>query len=107
MGSEFAESLEAIGAVEDTLDPRGVIEIPADGLAEAALEILLRGPAKLGAGAAGIDGVTEVVTGSIGDVGDRGGVRLAVSTRTELVEKTSRARFTRSMFRRSLSPPMQ
>ena len=69
------------------MDPGGVVEIPADGLAEAALEILLRGPAELGAGATGVDGVTEVVAGAVGDVGDRGVVRLAVGARAEFVEQ--------------------
>ena len=42
------------------MDPRGVVEIPADGLPEAALEILLRGPAKLGAGATGVELAAEL-----------------------------------------------
>ena len=41
----------------------------------------------LGAGAAGIDGVAEVVTRTIGDVGDRGVVRLTVGARAEFVEQ--------------------
>jgi hypothetical protein len=43
--SAAPQALQTIRAVKDALNPRGVIEIPADRLAEAALEILLRGPA--------------------------------------------------------------
>ena len=83
-------SLEATGTIEDALDPCWVIEIPANGLTEAALEILLRSPAQLGAGATGVDGVAEVVTRTVRDVGDRRIVLLAVGTRTEFIEQSAK-----------------
>lgn len=80
-------SLEAIGAIENALDPCGVIEMPADSLAEAALKILLRSPAELSLGAPGVDGITKIVTGAVGDVSDSSVVWFTISARAGFVEE--------------------
>ena len=84
-----AEALEAIGAIEDSLCPGRMIQIPLDGLAKERLEIRPRRPTEFGARAAGVDSIPLIVTGAVGHKGDRGAMRLAVDPRTQLVEQAA------------------
>jgi hypothetical protein len=52
-----------------------VVEVPAHGLAQAALEGLLRPPAELALDLARVDRVAPVVAGPVGDVRDQAAVR--------------------------------
>ena len=51
----------------DALDPLALLAIPANRLLEPAAEIDLRSPAKFAFGFAEIDGVSQVVTGTVRD----------------------------------------
>jgi hypothetical protein len=84
-----AQALEAVAAVEDGFGPDGVIEIPANSLAEATLEAFLWDPGELSVGTPSIDSVAEIVAGTVGDEDNRSAVRLAVGSRTEFVEQTA------------------
>ena len=52
------------------VQPFLMVEIPADGLLDALLELERRLPAKLTLQLTGVDGVAQVVAGTVGDVGD-------------------------------------
>src|SRR5690349_7783863 len=60
----------AIVARSHALHPLGALNVPANGLLEARLERLLRGPAELALDLAGVDGVAQVVPGPVLHVGD-------------------------------------
>src|SRR5690606_32735302 len=65
-----AQTLAPVDAVLHVAAPVEVVQIPADGLAQPALKGFLRLPAELALDPAGIDGITDVVTGPVRDVGD-------------------------------------
>ena len=76
----------AIGAGLHPLDPAGMVEIPAHGLAQAALERLLGPPAELALDLARVDRVASVVAGPVGHVLDQAEVR-ALGIGPHLVEQ--------------------
>src|SRR5581483_4846796 len=65
-----SEALAAINIITDRLPPGAIVEIPLHRLAQSGGEGLLWLPAKLRANTRGIDGVTQVVPGTVGDEGD-------------------------------------
>ena len=67
------------------IDPLPVIEVPPDGLLQAALQGLLRLPAEVRLDPGKVDGVPAVVTGTVLDVGDEPGVRPVGRLRKDLV----------------------
>ncbi len=51
----------------DRLPPGAVVQVPLHGLAQAAVEVVRRGPVQRGGGAGRVDLVAEVVAGAVGD----------------------------------------
>src|ERR1700735_4963295 len=56
--------------LEHSFDPILLVEIPADGFADALLEFVRGGPAEFTLDLGGVDGITAVVAGAVFDVGD-------------------------------------
>ncbi|MNR68963.1 hypothetical protein D3C85_1938770 [compost metagenome] len=52
-------------------DPLGAVQVPIDGLADTGFEGFLWYPAQFALDLAGIDGVAQVVAGTVLDVGDQ------------------------------------
>ena len=59
-----------VGTAGHLVEPRLVVEVPADGAFDAFLELEGRLPAELALQFAGVDGVAQVVPLAVGDVGD-------------------------------------
>jgi len=68
------QAIQLIVTGVDVLPSGLVVEVPLDGLSEAALEIFLRFPAEFALDLAGVDRVAEVVAGAVGHEGDERGV---------------------------------
>ncbi|MNG31980.1 hypothetical protein D3C84_1178860 [compost metagenome] len=52
-------------------DPLGIVQVPLDGLADTGLEGFLRYPAQFALDLAGVDGIAQVVTRTVLNVGDQ------------------------------------
>src|SRR5258707_508583 len=64
------DPLRLVAAVEDRLPPRAVVDIPAHGLAQPALERLRGAPAELALDLGWIDGIAPIMPGPVGHEGD-------------------------------------
>ena len=58
-------------ATGDVVHPLLVVEVPTDGLLDALLELKRGLPTELLLQLGGVDGIAEVVTGTVGDVGNQ------------------------------------
>ena len=59
-----------VGAGGDVVEPLLIVQVPADGLLYALFKLQARLPAQLALQLAAVDGIAEVVSGTVGDVGD-------------------------------------
>src|SRR5579862_7820437 len=66
------QALAAINTVSDALPPRAVGQIPFHGLAQTGFEGFLRLPAKFGGNSCGVDCVSQIMPGTIGNECDEG-----------------------------------
>src|ERR1043165_6231411 len=65
------QALSLVAARPDVLQPVHVLEVPPDRADDARFEGFLRSPAQLGGHATGIDRITQIVPGPVGDEGDQ------------------------------------
>ena len=85
----------AVGAGSHAFDPGGVVQVPADGLAQAGFELFGRLPAQFARDLGGVDGVAAVVAGAVLDEGDQASARAEPasgrisSSRSQMVWTTS------------------
>lgn len=69
LASRFSESFESVLVGQDALPPGLVVEIPGNYLAEVGFVVLFGLPADFVADLGGVDGISEVLAGAIGNGG--------------------------------------
>src|SRR5690554_6474478 len=77
----------SVGAALDTLDPLGVIQIPEDGFANTGFEGFGRRPTQLSFELAGINGITAIMSRSIGHMGNLLNITALISSGTQLIKQ--------------------